>query len=352
MIKRNPADRQLSSRDTATFCGDAALFMRAGIPLYEGFLSASENLPPKSQLRAVFDVVVERMKGHVRLSEVLISAECFPSYACAMIAAGEEKGTLDNVLAGLETHYEREADFRNQLKASLLYPIILLLLMTVVVASLVTFVLPAFSDVLSRFGADAANTSAVMNVSFYVCVAILAMLLLILIFSFAVFAVSETKKGRERLMRLAQKAPIAGRIIEKLAVRRFISVLSVLVAGGSNLADAVSAAGKLIEHRGLLQKAEKLKTALMTNISQQEAVADSGIFSERDCLLIRVAAETGNLDEALDKIADRCDGEVYDSLGHIAELLEPLLVAVLSIVLGIVMLCAMFPLIEIMGASA
>ncbi|MEG1016906.1 MAG: type II secretion system F family protein, partial [Oscillospiraceae bacterium] len=183
MIKRNPADRQLSSRDTATFCGDAALFMRAGIPLYEGFLSASENLPPKSQLRAVFDVVVERMKGHVRLSEVLISAECFPSYACAMIAAGEEKGTLDNVLAGLETHYEREADFRNQLKASLLYPIILLLLMTVVVASLVTFVLPAFSDVLSRFGADAANTSAVMNVSFYVCVAILAMLLLILIFS-------------------------------------------------------------------------------------------------------------------------------------------------------------------------
>lgn len=341
--------KSLTYTELSTFCSQFALILRSGISSLEG-LSMMEEDTPAGEGKELISGMIRKMEETGSLYETLCSADVFPPYMCSMVEIGEHSGRLDDVMASLAEHYHREDEMAKTIKGAVSYPLIMLGMMIVVVFVLIVKVLPVFNEVFQQLGTGLDGISGTIlslgnTVSRYALVFVLLAALLAIIFLYFSF----TAKGRRQIRVFARSFAPTRKFMEKIACSRFASGMYLSLSSGLDTDQSLEMVSRLVDHPAIQEKIRKIQELLLEGISFADAVTQTNMFSGIYARMISIGYKTGAMDDVMKQISMQYDEEIDTQLTDLVSKLEPTLVAILSVVVGLILLSVMLPLMGIMS---
>lgn len=342
--------KKFSALELSLFCSQLSWILKAAVPLEEGIAAVCENTE-NSGRRKILKTMQAGIAAGGSLSRALNESGAFPDYLVSMVAIGEKAGKLDDVVLMLARHYEREDRLRGQIRNAVLYPLVLILMIAGVVAVLVVKVLPVFRQVFENLGADVPPASvAAMNVGAAVGRYAFFVILGIVLLALLCCALAKTRNGARLFRNLSEKIPFTRGIFEKIGAARFASVMSMLLASGYDASESLDLTAGVLGSPAMTRKAEACRRAMSGGAAFPQALKAAGLFSGIYAGMITVGEKTGSLDSVMNQLASHYSEEAGVSLSNAVSLIEPVLVGLLSAVIGAVLLSVMLPLMGIMSS--
>ena len=253
-----------------------------------------------------------------------------------LVTAGEHAGILESILHKLATYMEKSEALKSKIKGAMFYPVAVLVVAFIITCILLLFVIPQFEELFSGFGADLpALTRMVIDMSKWMQA---NWWLLLIVVGGTVFGLIEAKKRSvafaHALDRLALKLPVVGDILNKSATARFARTLATMFAAGTPLVEAMTsvagACGNILYYNATM----KMRDEIATGTQLQVAMRDADLFPNMVVQMVAIGEESGALDSMLSKVADWYEQEVDDAVDSLTSLLEPMIMAVLGVVIG------------------
>lgn len=341
--------KSLSNEELMSFCTQLAMILHAGISSIEGIAIMKEDLP-EGDGKKILDLLYEQMELTGNLSESMKITGVFPAYVCSMTEIGEQTGRLDKVMDGLALHYERERDLMETIKSALFYPSFMLGMLTVVILILIVRVMPVFHQVLQQLGGGLTGVSAGILHMGVLMRRYSVISVGILLFSVTgIVWLAVTEKGRTAFRRWMEKSGFMGKTAEKIACSRIAEGLSLCMFSGMDLDQSLEMTEKLITQESMKQRMKQCRVRMLDGESFDQALKGSRIFSSLYGKMISVGIRTGSVDQVMSKIAEEYGNDVVQSLQRKAAVVEPTLVAILSVLAGLILVSVMLPLMDIMS---
>ena len=337
---------KVTSKDITVFSRQLATMMSSGVPLVQSFeIVGRGHENPKMQ------ELILSLKSSVEAGGSLNEAlgqhpKHFDELYVNLVTAGEHAGILEEILHKLATYLEKTEALKSKIKGALFYPTAVIVVAFVITCILMIFVIPQFQDLFSGFGADLpALTKMVINMSewfqsnWY---------LLIGGIIGAVVGIFQLKKRSLKFAhfidRLSLKLPIIGDILDKSAIARFSRTLATMFAAGTPLVEAMTsvagACGNIVYYEATM----KMRDDVSTGTQLQTSMRDTGLFPNMVVQMVAIGEESGQLDAMLGKIADWYEQEVDDAVEALTSLLEPLIMAVLGVLIGGLVIAMYLPI--------
>ncbi len=342
--------KQLSPSEISAFCAQLALIIKAGISVREGISIMIDDVQDSSG-REVLQIILSNVEEGSALAYALGQCECFPKYVVDMVDIGENSGRLDEVMDSLCAYYERNEAINQSIKNAVTYPMTMIAMMAVVIAVLVIKVLPIFQQVFRQLGSEmSAFAQGVM--SFGAALSRFSVWSVAAVLALMIFAVllKRTKAGRVRLSQLYEVLPVVGELSAKIAVARFASAMSLMLSSGLDIDQSLHMANELLQNKQMKEKISGMKELIGRGDSFVNALVEMRVFSGVNASMLTVGFKTGAVDTVMKKIAQRYEEEIDKSISTLISILEPTLVAILSIVVGMILLSVMLPLMGIMSS--
>jgi len=343
--------RILTNAYLSAFCAELAMLLDAGLTVSDSVHILKDDEPSKEGQAMLRDLT-----GHLEmgspLSAALEESGVFPRYMIHMVNIGEKTGRMVETLKALSEYYDRQVRLSVTIKNSVLYPAILLILMIVVVLVLIVQVLPIFNDVFARLGTQMSPlATALMNFGEWLGgAAIVIAIIFALIFLFIVL-LAVLPEFRNSLKNAFSNKWGSKGVLGKIASSRFVFAMRLAMASGLDTQDAIDLAANLSGgSRVVDEKHQKCNELINSGIPLHEALTKSGILSVQDGKMLSIGARSGKTDEAMAEIARRSDLDVTDNIDRIVSKIEPTLVIISSVIVGVILLSVMLPLISIMTA--
>ncbi len=341
--------RPLSYLELSYFCGQMALILKSGISSIEGIEMMEDDFTSKSDQKIV-DIILETVSATGQLSVGLAATEAFPDYMIHMVAIGEETGNLDEVMEALEDHYSREEQLRQSIQSAVTYPLIMSCMIIAVIIILLVRVMPIFNQVFRQLGTEmtgfAAGLMAVSN--FISTYALLFVILLAIIIAIIIFCV-KTDAGKAFSLRITRHFRSSRELNEKIASCRFADGMSLILRSGLSPDRGFDLVTELNDDPYFDKKLNNCRNKMAEGLSLSDALRDSDIFSGVYSRLTSIGTKTGSLDQVMRQIATLYQDEVDTKISNRLAILEPALIVVLSVVVGVILLSVMFPLLGIMA---
>jgi len=349
--KTNPY-ASVSPKELSIFCKQMSVLFFSQITLMEGVLLLSEQTE-NTQLKLALQEIYEFMsKNNFTFAESMNMYEhIFGSYLLNMITVGEKSGSLDRVFLRLSDYYDKEGRIRKKVKSAIAYPAILTVLMLAIVVFLIVRILPMFNDVLNNMGGGELPgvTKALLSISSFLSNNFLIILLVIVVIAAAFKLYVRTDKGSVWYDNFRMKAPFVGYMNSRVITARFSRSMSILLKSGVQLLNAFQDALTLVDNKYLKEKFLKAAQKIKAGDDLKDTLSEIEIFPPLFLRMVSIGQKTGNLDEMLDKCANMFDDDVDDAAERLTLMLEPILIIILSIVVGIILISVMLPMIEIMN---
>ena len=338
-----------SAAELSSFCGQIALILEAGLPLYDGMetLAGGEKGTNADLYQAASRGVTETGS----LYDALKDDGRWPSYLVEMVGIGERSGNLERVMRGLEAFYAREDRIRSSVVSAVTYPLVLGIMLVVIVFILLWKVMPVFRRVMDSMGVGVTESGArLMHLGSAVGWIVLV-LVAVMVLAVIVFAVLSRTKYRDAVFANVQRAiPALSRLGRKLSASRVSGVLSMMLSSGFPMEEALEMTGKVLSDREAAEKVNAIRGSLSEGKSFSDAVSDTGLFDELHSSMIRMGSATGHEDQVLGKLSVLYEEQVEDGITRLVAIIEPTLVALLSIVIGAVLLSVMLPMAGILSS--
>ena len=339
----------LPADEIATFCSQIVLVLEAGIPLYDGveaLVESCKDKKAKEALRLLADDVIETGMLYTAVK----NAGYFPDYMVNMIHIGEEVGKLDEVLKSLAAYYEREARIKKSIKAAVSYPILLIVMMATVIAVLVTKIMPIFEKVFANMGVQVSKSGqSIMNIGLtvgnvsFVLTAIL-LLIIIVVYIFNSLGYGDVLKD------ISFKLPLLRGLSKKMSASRFSAVLAMMLSSGYSLEKALELAPSIVTDKIAKEKIQKCDDLIKEGKTFPEALDQIEMFDGMQNRMVNVGFKAGQLDSVMNKMTKVYEEEVEDTIERLLSYIEPTLVAILSMVIGGILISVMLPLTSIMSS--
>ncbi len=348
MIKKEKV-HMLDSEELAYFCTQLSLILKSGINMNDGLIMMLDDTKDAASinlLSMISDSINAQKQLHVALNETKV----FPEYFISMIKIGEASGHLDNVLDGLAQHYNRETNIKNAVKNAVMHPVLLLVLMSVVVAVLLIKVLPIFKDVFVQINSQVGDSSS-MAIGFATQTGVVVLFIIgfIILFFLGLYLFSLNVKGRKMLYGLFSKLFFFRGIFEKISISRFSSAMHLMLSSGFDTANALSLGQNVITSPAIKTKVSQCETKVRNNESFSKALTEVNLFPPIYTQMIRISYKSGMLDDVWGQISEKYDNEVNDTLNNIVSFIEPLLVGILTIIIGVILISILLPLMGVMS---
>lgn len=342
--------KELSNLELSSFCSQMAMVLKAGVSPLEGISIMNED-PSSRDDGKILTTMEEVVTATGSLAQAARQAGVFPSYFVHMTEIGEQAGRLDDVMDALSEHYSREAQIHAAIKHAVTYPFVMISMMMIVVLVLVMKVLPAFHEAFQQMGHELTGFSRGilefgLALNQYSLVIIVVFALLMLLFLFC----SGTAKGRAFFLVLARKLGVGKRISDAAAACRMASGMSIVLSSGLNVERSMELTAALVENAQYNERISACQKSLEQGADFGEAMKKSGLFSGIYIRMATVGYRTGSLDEVMRKIARNYEEDLDSRISRVIAVLEPTLVAVLSLVVGVVLLSVMLPLMGVMAS--
>ena len=340
---------KVTNEDIAVFARQLATMMSAGIPMVQAFEIIGNGHEKPAVQKLVLDIK-SNIEGGSTLHESLAK---FPLYFddlfVNLVEAGEQAGALESLLDKIATYKEKTEALKKKIKKALFYPIAVLGVAVVVSVILLIFVIPQFEELFKGFGADLpAFTQMVVNLSRFVQHQgwWLAMVFGGSIYSFFYFY-KRSKKMQLIADRVLLKFPIVGPILVKAAIARFARTLSTMFAAGVPLVEAMQsvagATGNIVYEEAVL----RMKDEVATGQRLQRAMENTNLFPNMVVQMIAVGEESGALDTMSSKVAEFYEAEVDNAVDSMSSLLEPLIMAILGVLVGGMVIAMYLPIFKL-----
>lgn len=343
------SNKPFSNMELSSFCGQMALILKSGISATEGLDIMLEDASSEEE-KAVLHALLDDMTESGSLPHAFESVHLFPSYMIHMTAIGEETGTLDDVMAALQSHYEREADISRTIKSAVTYPMVMIGMMVFVIIVLLVKVMPVFQQVFVQLGTEMTGVSrALMNMGNLISqYAVFLSVLLLAIVVFGFYAV-RTASGRALSRKLGYHIRPIRKIYEEIAACRFASGMALTLSSGLNPDRSMELVCALIDDPFFLQKLDTCTEKLSSGEELASALFSSGIFTDMYARMASIGSKTGAMDQVMSQISSLYQDEIDTRMNNALAILEPTLVVALSLIVGIILLSVMLPLMGIMS---
>ena len=340
---------KVSEKDVALFTRQLATMMRAGVPLLQTFDIVGRGHDNPAVGKLLLDI-----KSDVETGSSLSQAfRKFPLYFdplyCNLIAAGEQAGILETLLERLATYKEKMIAIKSKIKSALFYPIAIIVVAFIITAIIMIFVIPAFKQVFTSFGADLpAPTLLVMAIS-DVFVAYWYIIFGAIGGGFyAFFYAWKRSEAMQMVMdRLLLRIPVFGPLIRKSVIARWTRTLATMFAAGVPLVESLDsvggAAGNYVYRKGTRQ----IQSEVSTGTSLTSAMQNSELFPNMVNQMVAIGEESGSLDSMLGKVADFFEAEVDDAVEALSSLMEPIIMVILGTLIGGMVIAMYLPIFKL-----
>lgn len=340
---------KVSDKDVALFTRQLATMMKSGVPLLQAF-----DIVGKGHSNPAVSKLLGDIKADVETGSSLSAAfRKFPLHFdqlfCNLVGAGEQAGILDSLLDRLASYQEKILSIKRKIKTALMYPISILIVAFVITAVIMIFVVPAFKELFSSFGADLPGpTLVVMAISdFFVAYwwAIFSAIGFGLWFFFYTWKRSE--KMQSTMDRIMLKLPIFGEVIRKATLARFARTLSTMFAAGVPLVEALDSVAGASGNRVYYDATKKIQSEISTGTSLTVAMQNTSVFPNMMLQMTAIGEESGALDSMLSKVADFYEEEVDEAVDGLASLMEPIIMVVLGVLIGGLVIAMYLPIFKL-----
>jgi type IV pilus assembly protein PilC len=332
-------------KDIAIFCRQFYTMLNAGSPINSALHILSTQLPNK-KLREALSLVEEEVRKGSTLSEAMAKQkEIFPHLLVSMVETGEISGTLDAVMLRMSKHYEKENRINNKIKSAMIYPLVLATVALGVIIFILTFVMPMFIDMFNQSGVQLPlPTRILLGISNGIKTHGLLIFLIIILLASTIRHYLKSESGQDFSSKFKLTFPVIKKLTQKIIVSRFTRTLSTVLASGIPLVQGLQVVNGVIGNKLAEKKLELVKEKVIKGEGLAEPIKECGIFPLMLSSMIKIGEESGSLDDILNKTADFYDEELENEIQTATALLEPLMIAVMGIILGFIIISIITPI--------
>lgn len=354
-VKRKPKDlfgpkkQKITPGDIAVFTRQLATMMKSGIPLVQSFEIVGESLDNPSMRQLVLAIRDDVASGNNFADCIRKHPRYFDDLFCNLVDAGEQSGALETMLDRLATYKEKSEALKAKIKKAMNYPIAVVVVAIVVTGILLIKVVPQFAETFSSFGADLpAFTLFVLNLSDLAIAHWWKVIIAAVILGFA-FREAKLKSQafRDTIDRITLKLPIVGPILNSSCYARFTRTLATTFSAGVPLVDALESVAGATGNVVYASATLKIKDDVTTGQQLNFAIKNTTLFPVMITQMVGIGEESGALDSMLDKCALYYEAEVDNAVDGLTALMEPMIMAVLGILVGGLMIAMYLPIFQL-----
>jgi type IV pilus assembly protein PilC len=340
---------KITEKDIALFTRQLATMMKSGVPLLQSFDIVGRGHSNPAVGKLLLDIKSDVETGS-SLSQAFRKFPLqFDALYCNLVSAGEQAGILDTLLDRLATYKEKILAIKGKIKSALFYPIAVLVVAFIITAVIMIFVIPAFKEVFTSFGADLpAPTLFVIALSdFFVS------------YWWAIFGAiggglyffleswKRSEKVQMAMDRFLLRVPIFGEIVRKSVIARWTRTLATMFAAGVPLVESLESVGGAAGNHVYKVATRQIQSDVSTGINLTTAMQNVNIFPNMVIQMVSIGEESGALDSMLSKVADFFEQEVDDSVDAMSSLMEPIIMVVLGTLIGGMVIAMYLPIFKI-----
>jgi type IV pilus assembly protein PilC len=338
--------KKITDKDITLFTRQLATMMKAGVPLLQSFEIVARGHSNPSVQRLLMEIKADIEKGSSLTQAFGKHPRYFDTLFCNLVGAGEAAGILEGVLDRLAIYKEKILAIKSKIKSALFYPVSIIVVAFVITAVIMIFVIPAFKELFTSFGADLPGpTLVVMTISDVFVEWWWAIFGTI---GGGIYALLQAwKRSRKVQMfmdRVMLKLPIFGPVIEKATIARWTRTLSTMFAAGVPLVEALDSVGGASGNQVFVEATNKIRSEVAIGTSLTVAMQNSGKFPNMVLQMAAIGEESGALDSMLSKVADFYEAEVDDAVEALSSLMEPIIMVVLGTLIGGMVIAMYLPI--------
>ncbi len=344
--KLRASGKSVSEKDIALFTRQLATMLKSGVPLLQAFDIVGKGHSNPSVAKLLFDIKTDVETG----SSLQQAFKKYPLYFdelyCNLIGAGEAAGILDSLLERLATYKEKIQAIKSKIKSALFYPISIIAVAVIITAVIMIFVIPAFKELFSNFGADLPGpTLVIMAISDFFVAYWWAIFGIIggALYTFFYFW-KRSKKMQGVMDRLLLRLPIFGELIRKASIARWSRTLATMFAAGVPLVEAFDSVAGAAGNAVYFDATKAIQREVTTGNSLTVAMQDTQVFPSMVLQMVAIGEEAGSLDAMLSKVADFYEEEVDNAVDALSSLMEPIIMVVLGTLIGGMVIAMYLPI--------
>ena len=352
-VKKKPkplfgGSKKITPFDIAMLTRQLATMMKAGVPLVQSFDIVADGLENKGLQELVMTLRNDISSGTGFATALRKHPKHFDDLYCNLVDSGEKAGALEQMLDRIAVYLEKTEILKKKVKKAMTYPIAVIVVAIIVTAILLVKVVPQFESLFQGFGADLpVFTQFVVELSewmqkwwFVVLIGIVG----------SIFLFKEARRRSQKFSDFVDKwilkLPVVGEILDKSAVAKFGRVLSTTFAAGVPLVDALDSVSGATGNAVYRDAVTNIKNEVSSGTQLQAAMRNQDLFPVMAVQLTAIGEESGNLDEMLGKVAEHYEAVVDDMVDNLTALMEPMIMAVLGVLVGGLIVAMYLPIFQ------
>lgn len=344
--------KKIKPMDIAIFTRQMATMMQAGVPLLQSFTIIIEGLE-NANMRKLLEQVRNDIAGGSSFAGALRKHPLyFDELYCNLVASGEASGALDTLLDRVATYKEKSEALKSKIKKAMNYPIAVVVVAAIVTSILLLKVVPQFQEIFEGFGAELpAFTQLVIGISELLQEYGLYVLVGLVLLFFAIRGMLRRSEPlRNRVDKMLLKMPVIGDILYNSAVARYGRTLATTFSAGVPLVDALDSVSGATGNVVFKNAVQQVKADVSTGVQLHISMMSSGVFPSLALQLTAIGEESGALDTMLEKVATHYEAEVDNAVDGLTALLEPIIMAVLGVLIGGLIIAMYLPIFQMGNA--
>jgi type IV pilus assembly protein PilC len=324
--------------------------IKAGLPILTALDLLIKRQRDKSLLR-LLENVRERVKSGELLSDAFAAQQVFPKMYTTTLLAGEKSGSMEEVLGRFIAYQRMVQTFRKKLAVSLVYPALLVSVVTVMLGFLITYVVPKFAELFDNMGAQLpAITVFMLSVGLHAQKYAWVVLLVLVVVGVVGWRWKQSDRGAQSIDKFMLALPLLGEIRMKYQVANFSRILATLLQGGLPLVPAMETAGASLSSRQMLNGIIKAAARVREGQTLSKSLEDQNLFPDLAVEMLEVGESTGALPAMLSSVAEFYEEDVQTALGAAMALIEPLILIFMAVIVGGILISLYMPIFTL-GAS-
>lgn len=334
--KSSSSSKPITQKELTLFTRQLATMMKSGVPLLQAFDIVGKGHNNPSVARLLLDIKTDVETG----SSLEQAFRKYPLYFndlfCNLVGAGEAAGILDSLLDRLATYQEKILAIKSKIKSALFYPVSIIVVAFLITAVIMIFVIPAFKELFSSFGADLpAPTLVIMAISDFFVAWWWAIFGIVGGGIYGFMYVWKRNKKVQRVMDIISlKLPIFGEVIRKATIARWTRTLSTMFAAGVPLVEAFDSVAGAAGNALYFDATKAIQREVSQGSTLVSAMQNTNLFPSMVIQMVSIGEEAGSLDGMLSKVADFYEAEVDDAVEALSSLMEPIIMVVLGTLIG------------------
>ncbi len=342
--------KKVKLKELSVFSRQFATMINSGLPILRALAILSDQTNNKELARVLGECRLDIEQGSSLSAAIQKHPKVFNNLFVSMVKSGETGGSLDSVLLRLADMIENEVKLRGKIKSAMTYPIAVVALVSLILSGMLLFVVPQFKSIYAQLGGSLPlPTQVLLMISnvfkkyWYV--------VLIAIFGgrFFLRRWKATPAGREAIDAFKLRVPVFGSLFHKTALARFAGTLSMLLRSGVPILQALDIVSETVNNKVISKAVNDVQASVREGESMAKPLGKHKVFPPMVVQMVNVGEQTGALDQMLSKIADFYEEEVDTAVAGLMKLIEPIMIAVLGVVIGTIVAAMYLPLYSILS---